>query len=160
MRFFQSIAVCTSFCLGLAGCASTDGIDRADRNQFVTEFYAIVYDVQQVKFQSNVGPAMTVGAISGALDHADGNREEIIGGAILGGLLGGIFTSLFEGSSKGYEYQLDAIDGDRVTVIVDEYAAMSGDCVKVRVSGSVYIYPEHQSVCDLAIEDFYDAAPD
>ncbi len=38
-----------------------------------------------------------------------------------------------------YEYQLAAIDGDLVNVIVEHKAADKGQCVRVRVAGNVQI---------------------
>lgn len=133
--------------LFLSGCA-THGVDNADRNQFVTEFYAFVSGIEKVRYQSNVGPAIAFGAAGGALERSDGDRGDIIGGAIVGGLIGGLFTALFEGSNDGYEYQLDAIDGDRIRVMLDYNPAELGDCVKVRVSGSVEIRKLPVTQCD------------
>lgn len=131
----------------LQGCA-THGVDNADRNQFVTEFYAFVTNIEKVKYQSHVGPAITIGAIGGALENSDGDRGDIVGGAIVGGVITGVLAALFEGSNDGYEYQLDAIDGDRVRVMLDYYPADLGDCVIVRVSGSVEIRRQPLSSCD------------
>lgn len=131
----------------LNGCA-THGINNADRNQFVTEFYAIVSDIEQVRYQSYVGPAIAVGAMGGALEESDGDTGDIVGGAIVGGILSGVVAALFEGSNKGYEYQLDAIDGDRIRVMLDYHPAQLGDCVIVRVSGSVEVRRQPIERCD------------
>lgn len=131
----------------MQGCAQTGGVSQADRNQFVTEFYALVRDVNQIKFKSYASEAATVGAIGGALENLHGDREDMIGGAIIGGIFGGLLTSIFEGSNKGYEYQLDAIDGDSVRVIVDKKPAEIGDCVRVRVSGSIKVTKQPYEQC-------------
>lgn len=140
--------VLASLMLLLTACKSTNGVDRADKNQFVTEFYAIVASVEQIKFKSNVGSAMIIGAAGGAIGGSGGDSDDIVGGAIIGGVVSGIFTALFEGSTKGYEYQLDAVDGDRVKVIVEDKNAKIGECVKVRVSGSVSLTKMSLETCD------------
>ncbi len=143
-RFLSFFLFAAAF---IQGCA-THGVDNADRNQFVTEFYAFVTDIEKVKYQSHVGPAVTIGAIGGALENSDGDRSDIVGGAIVGGMITGVLAALFEGSNDGYEYQLDAIDGDRIRVMLDYYPAELGDCVIVRVSGSVEISKQPLTSCD------------
>ena len=117
----------------LSACVNSQAIERADRGQFVTEFYAQVGNVNEVRFKSYVGPAMAVGALDGALSNVHYNSDAMIGGAIVGALFGGILTAIFEGSSRGYEYQLEAIDGDLVTVIIGNKPASRGECVRVSV---------------------------
>lgn len=80
----------------LSGCASP-GIDRADQNQVVKRYYASVESMQKVTLSSEVGTGIAAGAGFGFVDSLDGNKEEMIGGAIVGGLVGGLFTALFEG---------------------------------------------------------------
>ena len=80
----------------LSGCASP-GIDRADQNQVVKRYYASVESIQKVTLSSEVGTGIAAGAGFGFVDSLDGNKEEMIGGAIVGGLVGGLFTALFEG---------------------------------------------------------------
>lgn len=139
----------------LASCANTDAISEADRNQFVTEFYAYVYEVNEVRFESDVGPAAASWGLWGALENSHGNSEDIIGGALVGAFFGGLFQAIAEGPRDGYEYHLDAIDGDRVTVIVDHDPADVGQCVKVRISGSVSIYAQPQEACELLDDEQY-----
>ena len=140
-------------CIGLSACTSTSGLDNAERNQFVTEFYATVSAVDEVKFESHAGQAVALGAASGALGRSDGDREDIIGGAIVGGLIGGLFSAIFEGPRKGYEYHLNAVDGDLVTVVLDYHPADVGDCVKVRVAGNVSVKLDKIERC---IEEQFD----
>lgn len=139
---------------GLTSCASTYQLGDDDRNQFVTEFYAYVHNVHQVDFESHADEAALSWGLWGALENAHGNRGDIFAGAIVSAILGGAITSIIEGSNDGFEYQLDAIDGDRITVVVDYYPADPGDCVRVRVSGNVNIYLEPTEQCELDM--FYD----
>lgn len=141
-------------CIALTSCASDHHVDNASRNQFVTEFYAYVHNVDQIEFESHADEAALSWGLWGALENAHGNRGDIFAGAIISAMLGGAITSLMEGSNDGFEYQLDAIDGDRITVVVDHYPAAPGDCVRVRVSGNVDIYLESTEQCEL--EMFYD----
>jgi hypothetical protein len=46
-----------------------------------------------------------------------------------------------------YEYQLDAIDGDSVRVIVDKKPPDVGGCVLVRVSGSIQVTRQANEYC-------------
>lgn len=133
---------------GLSGCASKDALPHYAKNQFVTEFYAYVGHVEEVEFRSHVGEAALGGATIGALEAVDGNSEDIVVAALVGGALAGIFTAAVEGNRTGYEYSLDAIDGDRVLVIVEDRSAVAGDCVLVRVAGDVFIIPVDYAHCD------------
>jgi hypothetical protein len=136
----------------LSACVNSQAIERSDREQFVTEFYALVGSVSEVRFKSYVGPAMAVGALDGALSNVHYDSDAIIGGAIVGALFGGILTVIFEGSNRGYEYQLEATDGDLVTVIVGEKPASIGECVNVRVSGNVSISKQAMFHCETQSE--------
>ena len=147
MRKVKTLILAMGLPIALSACAHSSGTEQSDRNQFVTEFYALVEDVNQVKFKSYVGPAIAIGAADGFLSNIHGNSDDMLGGAIVGGIFGGLITALFEGSTKGYEYQLEAIDGDRVTVIVEEKPALKGECVNVRVSGSVSISKQPMEFC-------------
>jgi hypothetical protein len=154
MRRLFSLASVT-LCGGLlAGCANSEHIDHQAKNQFVTEFYALVEDVEKVKFKSHVAEAAAIGAADGFLHNIHGNRDNMLGGALIGALFGGIITAIFEGGTTGYEYQLAAIDGDLVNVIVDDKEAIQGECVKVRVAGDVRMYPKPMSYCDRAAREF------
>lgn len=133
--------------LFLHGCASY-GVDNADRGEFVTEFYAIVSVIEPVEFESHVGSAIVAGALTGAIEEPHGNSGDIAGGAIVGGFIGGLLTAMFEGPNQGYGYHLDAIDGDRIQVMLDYYPADLGDCVIVRVSGKVSVYKQPIQACD------------
>ncbi len=135
-------------------CATSDQLDYRAQNQFVTEFYAWVEDVEQVRFKSYAGQAAVIGAADGLLHNLGGNRDDMLAGIIVGGLFGGLITSLFEGSNRGYEYQLAAIDGDFVTVIFAHKPVDIGQCVSVLVAGSVKISLESDELCELAEQDF------
>lgn len=93
----------------------------------------MVENVNVVKFKSHVGPAMAIGALDGVLSNVRYDRDAMLEAAIVGGLFAGVLTAIFEGPSKGYEYKLEAVDGDVVTVIVESKPALQGECVSVRV---------------------------
>lgn len=133
----------------LGACTSSNHITDADKGQFVTEFYAYVYDISDVKFESDVGPAAATWGLAGALENSRGDSGDILGGALVGAFFGGLFQAVFEGPRKGYEYELDAVDGDRVTVVLDYSPANVGDCVKVRVASKVSIKRATASLCEM-----------
>jgi outer membrane lipoprotein SlyB len=140
--------------ISLGGCANSNDVDRRAENQFVTEFYAYVKQVKKVRFKSYIGEGMAVGAIGGIIEGADGDKEDMLAGGIAGALVGGLFTAIFEGSSKGYEYQLQAVDGDMVTVIVSKKSGELGDCVSVRVAGDVRITQRPLENCIEAAKEY------
>jgi outer membrane lipoprotein SlyB len=142
------------FVILLASCASSSDVDRQAKNQFITEFYAWVENVEEVKFKSYVGQGAAIGATDGFLSSLHGNRNDMLGGAIIGGLIGGLFTALFEGNNRGYEYKLAAVDGDVVSVIVDKKKAMEGECVRVRVAGDVRLSLQPSDICQQAAEEY------
>ncbi|WP_414828274.1 hypothetical protein [Alteromonas sp. H39] len=133
---------------GLSGCANKDALPEHAKNQFVTEFYAYVGYVKDVEFKSYVGEATLGGAAIGALEAADGNSNDMFVAALIGGAIAGIFTAAVEGNRTGYEYSLNAIDGDRVLAIVEHSDAVAGDCVLVRVAGDVFITPVAHAECE------------
>ncbi|MDP5029322.1 MAG: hypothetical protein NWQ54_21355 [Paraglaciecola sp.] len=144
------------FLLGslLVGCANSTDVDRRAQNQFVTEFYAYVQEVKKVRFKSYIGEGMAVGAIGGVIEGSDGDKEDMIAGGIAGALVGGLFAAIFEGSSKGYEYQLKAVDGDVVTVIVGKKSGAVGECVSVRVAGDVRLTQRPMESCIEAAKEY------
>ena len=145
------------FILALAtlnGCANSNDYDRQAKNQFVTEFFATVENVDKVRFKSYVGEGMAIGAVDGVLNNSHGNSDDMLAGAIVGAFFGGLLTAVFEGSTTGYEYQLQAVDGDVVSVIVDKKAANLGDCVIVRVAGDVRITKMPLDLCIEAAKEY------
>ncbi|WP_156896403.1 hypothetical protein [Aestuariibacter salexigens] len=154
MKSVTKIALAFSVMAWLGGCASS-GVHRAAENQFVTEFYAYVHDVREVKFKSYAGEAAAVGAVDGMISSIHRDGDDILRGALWGGLIAGALTALFEGDNRGFEYDLDAVDGDTVTVIIDHQPATYGDCVKVRVAGEVSLNRVDGRVCELEAEAYY-----
>jgi outer membrane lipoprotein SlyB len=138
----------------LSACANSNHVDHQAKNQFVTEFYAWVENVEKIKFKSHVGEGTAIGAVDGLLSNARGNSQDMLAGAIIGGLFGGLLTALFEGDTNGFEYQLAAVDGDLVSVIADNKAAEQGQCVSVRVAGDVRIKLEPMAACDEAAREY------
>ena len=86
----------------LSACANSNHVDHQAKNQFVTEFYAWVENVEKIKFKSYAGEGAAIGAVDGLLSNSRGNSQDMLGGAIIGGLFGGLLTALFEGDTSGY----------------------------------------------------------
>jgi hypothetical protein len=63
----------------------------------------------------------------------------MLGAAFFWGLFAGVLTAIFEGPSKSYEYQLEAVEGDVVTMIVQIKSALRGECVSVSVRVSSHV---------------------
>ena len=129
------------------GCAHHQRPSKAVANQFVTEFYAWVDNVETVQFDSDVEENVLIGATHGAISGAVYDSRDAIRGAVIGGFFAGLLTAIFEGDNTGYQYQLSAIDGDQVTVLSDHEDALLGDCVKVRVAGTVTLSPVEAERC-------------
>ena len=138
----------------LSACANSSHVDHQGKDQFVTEFYAWVENVEKIKFKSYVGQGTAVGAVDGLLNNARGNSRDMLAGAIIGGLYGGLLSALFEGNTTGYEYQLEAVDGDFVSVIAEDKAAQQGQCVSVTVAGDVHIKLEPMAACEEAAREY------
>ncbi|MDM7859511.1 hypothetical protein QTP81_02685 [Alteromonas sp. ASW11-36] len=141
------LASIISILMLLSGCAHSGYYARQEANQFVTEFYAWVDDIETVRFDSNVEENMLIGATHGAVSWGYYDSHDALQGAIWGGLLAGLITAAIEGDNEGYEYQLSAVDGDYVTVLTDSRDAVLGDCVRVRVAEQVRIYPVAAEYC-------------
>jgi outer membrane lipoprotein SlyB len=131
----------------LTGCAS-QGVNRADQNEIVQEFYASVESVKQVELSSEVKTGIVGGAVVGTIDELDGNSEDMISGAIAGALVGGIFTAIFEGSNDAYEYQLKSKQKGNFALIQKEQLAENAGCVKVRVASKVQLSSTDAVNCD------------
>lgn len=131
----------------LSGCAS-QGIDRANQNQIVKRYYASVKSVKQVTLSSEVGTGIAAGAGFGFVDSLDGNTEEMVGGAIVGGLVGGLFTALFEGGNTAYQYSLSAGDEGEFTVIQKQKLAQNTKCVAVNAGNKVTLVAAEDKYCE------------
>ena len=103
--------------------------------------------MEEIRFKSYVGENATLGAIDGLLSNVQGNRHDMFAGALIGGLFSGFITAIFEGNTKGFEYQLAAVDGDFVSVIVENKPAQLGQCVSVRMAGDVQIRLAPEASC-------------
>ncbi|WP_298445532.1 hypothetical protein [uncultured Ferrimonas sp.] len=130
----------------LSGCA-TQGIDRADQNQVIKEFYAAVESVQEVELSSNVKTGILSGTVVGVTEELDGNHEDMIAGGMAGALVGGLFTAIFEGSNKAYEFTLNSKQEGAFTLVQKELIDIKSGCVKVRVSSTAAISPVEKERC-------------
>lgn len=138
--------------LGMNGCASSDDISLMSKNQFVEVFYARVNDITPITFESHVPEAMAAGAVDGAFFSYD--SEDVVGNMIFGAFFAGLVTSVVEGDRKGFEFGLNAVDGDYVIVTLDELAANEGDCVMVRMSSDVRVYPTDDVNCSTSLSEY------
>jgi len=130
----------------LSGCAS-QGVDRTTQNQLIKRYYASVESEQKVTLSSEVGTGIAAGAGFGFVDSLDGNSEEMIGGAIVGGLVGGLFTALFEGGNMAYQYNLYAADEGEFTVIQKKKLDKNTECVLVNSANKITLTPIDKSYC-------------
>lgn len=135
--------------LGMNGCASSDDISLMSKNQFVEVFYARVNDITPITFESHVPEAMALGAADGALFSYD--NDHVVGNMIFGAFFAGLVTSIVEGDREGFEFGLNAVDGDYVIVTLDELVANEGDCVMVRMSSDVRVYPTDDFNCSTSL---------
>jgi hypothetical protein len=90
------------------------------KKKFVTAFCARGENVEKLKLKPYVGQGAAIVTVDGLLDNASGNRQNMFVGGVISGLFGGLLTTLFEVKDNGYEYQLAALNGDLVSVIVEE----------------------------------------
>ena len=132
----------------LTGCAAGPGVDRAEENQIVTEFYATVDSVRPVELSSQMKTGIMMGAGVGVIEELDGNHEDMISGAIAGALVGGLFTALFEGSDEAYEYQLSAQRQGAFSIVQKEQLPLDTQCVKVRVADKATLEKAPNEWCE------------
>lgn len=131
----------------LSGCAS-QGVDRNDQNQIIKRYYASVESMQRVTLSSEVGTGIAAGAGFGFVDSLDSNTEEMIGGAIIGGLVGGLFTALFEGGNDAYQYNLYAASEGEFTVIQKQKLDQNTQCVVVNAGKKIKLEPVDKQYCE------------
>jgi len=131
----------------LSGCAS-QGVDRNNQNKIVKRYYASVESMQYVTLSSEVGTGIAAGAGFGFVDSLDGNTEEMVGGAIIGGLIGGLFTALFEGGNDAYQYNLYAANEGEFTVIQKQKLDKNTQCVAVTAGDKVKLEPVDKQYCE------------
>jgi hypothetical protein len=130
----------------LSGCASP-GVDRNDENQLIKEFYASVVSVTPVTLSSEVKTGIVTGAGIGVLDELDGNHEDMIAGGIAGALVFGLFTALFEGDNKAFQYRLNSKTDGEFEIIQKQRIPNSASCVKVRSSKKVQLLAVNPENC-------------
>ena len=134
------VIMLVSICIvALSGCVSSGDYQHTSRNQIVTEFYAVVESVDTIKFESHVGQGAAIGALDGFVHNAYGDAHDRFLGAMFGVVFGALVTSIAEGDTTGYEFQLQDLDGQYLSVILDDKNAGVGDCVMVTIAGSTYI---------------------
>jgi len=131
----------------LSGCAS-QGVDRNNQNQIIKRYYASVESIQPVTLSSEVGTGIAAGAGFGFVDNLDGNSEEMLGGAIIGGLVGGLFTALFEGGNDAYQFNLYAANEGEFTIIQKQKLDKNTQCVVVNAGETVKIEPVAHHFCN------------
>ena len=132
----------------ISGC-STQGVDRANQNKIIKEFYASVVSVEQVKLSSEVKSGIVGGAVIGVIDELDGNHEDMIAGGIAGALIGGLFTALFEGSNKAYQYKLNSVIEGEFSIIQKEHIDTKTGCVKVKISNKASMFSVAEDNCKI-----------
>lgn len=123
----------------LSGCANSSGLHNSSRNQVVSEFYATVETVDTVQFESHVGEGAAIGAVDGFLSNVYGDSRDRLYGAVFGAFFGALVTSIAEGDTTGYRYQLQDLNGEYLTVVLDDKDALLGDCVIVTLASEVYL---------------------
>jgi len=130
----------------LTAC-STPGVNRDDENIIVKAMYAQVQSVEPITLSSEVNTNAAAGAVIGVLDNADGNREEMIGGAVVGALVGGLFTKLAEGSNEAYQYNLYSEQEGHFSIVQKELVDVQSQCVHVRIASEVSVQSAPESYC-------------
>jgi hypothetical protein len=130
----------------LTGCA-TQGVDRNEENQIVKEFYASIEYFTRVTLSSEVNTGIVAGAGIGLLDSLDGNREDMISGAIVGAIIFGLFTAIFEGNNDAYKYHLNSKTHGAFDVVQKKKIPESVSCVKVRSSKKVELIAANVESC-------------
>ena len=119
MRIQKLFIVAVSSLLFLSACSSSGGMHSSARNQMVTTFYATVESMQEIEFESYVEEGAALGAIDGLLSNAYGDSKDRLFGAMWGAFFGALVTSIVEGDTDGYQYQLEDLYGDDHTVILE-----------------------------------------
>jgi hypothetical protein len=130
----------------LTGCAS-QGVDRNEKNQIITEFYASIESVTAVNLSSEVNTNIVAGAGIGVLEGIDGNTEEMIAGGIIGALFFGLFTALAEGDNEAFKYHLNSDTQGIFDVIQKKKIPESVHCVKVRSGREVELIAVNPENC-------------
>ena len=134
-------------CLALLSGCATQGINRVDQNEILKEFYASVHSTKQVKLSSEVKTGIIGGTVIGIIDELDGDHEDMIAGGLAGALVGGLFTALFEGGNKAFEYILYSQNEGGFTIIQKEKISILTGCVKVRLGSKVSISSVSKDNC-------------
>jgi len=136
------------FIFMLSGCSST-GVNREDQNLIIKQFYASVVSVTPVKLSSDVQLGIAGGATMGFLDAIDGNHEEMIAGSIAGAIIGGLFTAIFEGDNRAFEYVLNSATEGEFTIVQKEKIDISSTCVAVKLTSNVSIKSAANEQCQV-----------
>ena len=145
-RFTMTLSAMIS-AIALSGCVSSGDYHHSAKNQVSTGFYAVVERVKPVKFKSHVGEGAAIGAVDGFMHNIYGDADDRLFGAVVGAFFGALVTSIAEGDTNGYEFHLQDLNGEYLSVILDDKDASVGDCVIVTMAGDVYLTPQADRYC-------------
>ncbi len=114
----------------VSGCAS-DGVSRESMNRRISISYATVVSVEQVNIKSEAGKTAAIGGLWGLLGGIGGDRQDMIGGAVLGAALLGGTTKIAEGSNQAFAYILKGRNNREFKILTEQGGMQAGDCVAV-----------------------------
>jgi outer membrane lipoprotein SlyB len=148
LKMTLSAIICA---ISLSACVSSGDYHHSAKNQVSTGFYAVVERVDKIKFKSHVGQGAAIGAADGFLHNIYGDADDRLFGAVVGAFFGALVTSIAEGDTNGFEFHLQDLNGEYLSVILDDKDASVGDCVIVTIAGEVYLTRQADHYC---FEDF------
>lgn len=145
-KSYRTLALLLGGWLALTGCSSTSS-HGAQRNQFVTTFYAHVVDITPIKFESYAGEVALYGGLEGAMFNL--GEDDMLFSALFSAAITGMVVSVLEGDRHGLEVGLQAVDGDYIVVTSEQDDLIKGECVRVRVDNEVHIRKVQAHYCEV-----------
>ncbi len=134
------------------GCAS-GGTSRENMNRRISISYATVVSVEQVKLNSEAGKAAAIGGLWGLLGNIGGDRQEMLGGAVLSAALLGGTAKIAEGANEAFAYILRGKNKKEFKILTEQGGILADDCVAVESGAHTNLRRVSAVYCQAASEN-------
>ena len=137
--------------IGLAGCASTDPVTGATRDEVISVQYGTVEEVQQVAMAPDYTAGSLIGGALGLLATATHSGASQVAGAIGGAALGALISKETAGSATKFTVRL--VNNSTIDMVTEHQNIQIGDCVAVEQGEHANIRPVSTVMCNTAPTD-------
>jgi outer membrane lipoprotein SlyB len=113
----------------LVGCASTDPMTGATRNEIISVQYGTVENIQQVAMSPDYGAGSIIGGALGLLAASGHSTASQVGVAAVGAGLGALVAK--ETAGTGEKFTVRLVDNSTIDIVTENQNIQLGDCVSI-----------------------------